>query len=198
MASSKQNIFIKVFLFYAKGFKIINKQLTRPFSFLMLQLPMSQHDCVRCMETMSPYKSMERRCYCDKLDHLGTDSVRPAATADAREMDEIQQIDGIAAKFPKNRLIIEKKFERRRQHHYLKLLKNYIFSSPIPDRLKNFFLVFVQHEIRTKKSFKVFKHNIGCGESAKTVFIDIETEAIFCPESGKYLGYSKKGKYYIS
>jgi hypothetical protein len=151
-------------------------------------------DCQKCKQKLAYFKHIENVCYCDKVHPVPNDSgcLSVSKVKDSKDSQTL-------AVEKKKLATIKKRTAKKSESQYQRLLKDYIFSAPVPEKIKNFIYVFVYHNLRSKKAFKVYSDNLitGDGIGSRQVYVDTESDGVFCALSGKYIGYSKNGKLYV-
>ena len=86
-----------------------------------------------------------------------------------------------------------KKLEKVAHQAFQGLLKNYIFSAPLEDDMKHYLHIYIQNELHAKKKFRVYADTAQYKGENISIFVDVESEAIFCARSAAYIGYIRKG-----
>lgn len=78
--------------------------------------------------------------------------------------------------------------------NYWKLVKNWINASDMDENKKRFVFLFLLHNLKEKKKFRVYSQLYQDALCQIPVFVDIETNAIYNQESGDYIGFVKNGE----
>lgn len=90
-----------------------------------------------------------------------------------------------------------KKLEKSAHRAYTALLKSFVFEAPMSEDIKHYLYIFLLHELFQKKKYRVCRETAIVSDKIVDVFVDIESEAIFCQHSGEYIGYMRNGKMVI-